>query len=57
MIKKFKDYHMAEGVIDIPRMTLAPKVWDNPSCENPKLKQSVLDLINWTNTIRVSFLC
>ena len=46
MIKKFKDYHMAEGVIDIPRMTLAPKVWDNPSSENPKLKQSVLDLIN-----------
>ena len=46
MIKKFIDYHLAEGVIDIPRMTLAPKVWDNPSSENPKLKQEVLDVIN-----------
>jgi hypothetical protein len=35
-----------EAVIDIPRRTYAKDVFDNADTENPKLKQSVLDIIN-----------
>jgi len=41
MFKLFK-----EAVIDIPRRTYAKDVFDNADTENPKLKQSVLDIIN-----------
>ena len=34
-----------EAVIDIPRRTYAKGVFDNADTENPKLKQSVLDII------------
>jgi predicted nucleotidyltransferase len=35
-----------EAVIDIPRRTYAKDIFDNADTENPKLKQSVLDIIN-----------
>ena len=35
-----------EAVIDIPRRTYAKDVFDNADTENPKLKQSILDIIN-----------
>jgi len=35
-----------EAVIDIPRRTYAKDVFDNADTENPKLKQSVLNIIN-----------
>ena len=35
-----------EAIIDIPRRTYAKDVFDNADTENPKLKQSVLDIIN-----------
>ena len=34
-----------EAIIDIPRRTYAKGVFDNADTENPKLKQSVLDII------------
>jgi hypothetical protein len=34
-----------EAVIDIPRRTYAKGVFDNADTDNPKLKQSVLDII------------
>ena len=34
-----------EAVIDIPRRTYAKGVFDDADTENPKLKQSVLDII------------
>jgi hypothetical protein len=37
---------LKEAVIDIPRRTYAKDVFDNADTENPKLKQSVLDIIN-----------
>src|SRR6056300_1967606 len=37
--------HMKEGVIDIPRKTYAKGVFDNADTDNPKLKQSVLNMI------------
>ena len=35
-----------ESIIDIPRSTYAPLVFDNTDTRNPKLKQSVLDMID-----------
>ena len=42
---KFKDY-VLESIIDIPRFTYAPGVFDNANTSNPKIKDSVLKLIN-----------
>ena len=44
---RFKDY-IKESIIDIPRRTYAPGVFDDADTENPKLKKSVLDIINST---------
>jgi len=35
-----------EAIIDIPRRTYAKDIFDNADTENPKLKQSVLNIIN-----------
>ena len=43
-MKSFKVF--AESIIDIPRSTYAPLVFDNADTRNPKLKQSVLDMID-----------
>ena len=37
---------LIESIIDIPRKTYAPGVFDNADTENPKLKQKVLDMID-----------
>ena len=37
---------LIESIIDIPRKTYAPVVFDNADTENPKLKQKVLDMID-----------
>ena len=37
---------LIESIIDIPRKTYAPGVFDNVDTENPKLKQKVLDMID-----------
>ena len=42
---KFKDY-ITESIIDIPRRTYAPKVFDEADTNNPKIKDSVLKQIN-----------
>ena len=42
---KFKDY-VLESIIDIPRLTYAPGVFDNANTSNPKIKASVKKLIN-----------
>ena len=34
-----------ESIIDIPRRTYAPLVFDDADTKNPKIKQSVLDMI------------
>ena len=45
--KKMKFYRqLIESIIDIPRKTYAPSVFDNADTENPKLKQKVLDMID-----------
>jgi len=44
MISKFKDF-IKESIIDIPRRTYAPGVFDDADTDNPKLKQKVLDII------------
>ena len=43
-MKFFRD--IIESIIDIPRKTYAPGVFDNADTENPKLKQKVLDMID-----------
>ena len=43
-MKSFKVF--AESIIDIPRRTYAPLVFDDADTPNPKLKQSVLDMID-----------
>jgi len=43
-MKTFKQ--LRESIIDIPRRTYAPLVFDNADTINPKLKQSVLDMID-----------
>ena len=42
---RFKDY-IKESIIDIPRRTYAPAVFDDADTKNPKIKSSVLKLIN-----------
>jgi len=42
---RFKDY-IKESIIDIPRRTYAPGVFDNADTSDPKIKDSVKDLIN-----------
>ena len=34
-----------ESIIDIPRSTYAPMVFDNADTSNPKIKQSVIGMI------------
>ena len=41
---RFKDY-IKESIIDIPRQRYAPGVFDDANTNNPKLKQSVRDII------------
>ena len=45
MYKKFKDY-IVESIIDIPRKTFAPGVFDDANTNNPKIKSSVKKLID-----------
>ena len=42
---RFKDF-IIESIIDIPRKTYAPAVFDNADTKNPKIKESVLKQIN-----------
>ena len=42
-MKTFKVF--AESIIDIPRRTYAPLVFDDADTPNPKIKQSILDMI------------
>ena len=42
-MKSFKDFK--ESIIDIPRRTYAPSVFDDEDTDNPKIKDSVLRLI------------
>ena len=44
MLSRFKNF-IKESIIDIPRRTYAPGVFDNADTDNPKLKQKVLDII------------
>lgn len=39
-------FNLKEAVIDIPRKTYAKGVFDNADTDNPKLKSSVLEIIN-----------
>jgi predicted nucleotidyltransferase len=41
---RFKDF-IKESIIDIPRRTYAPGVFDNADTDNPRLKQSVINII------------
>lgn len=40
-MKTFKDYLIKESIIDIPRRTYAPGVFDNADSKDPKIKPSV----------------
>ena len=42
---RFKDF-IKESIIDIPRRTYAPKVFDDADTNNPKIKDSVMKQIN-----------
>src|SRR5210317_2006012 len=42
---RFKDF-VNESIIDIPRRTYAPAVFDDADTKNPKIKESVLKQIN-----------
>ncbi len=42
-MKTFKQ--LRESIIDIPRSVYAPLVFDDADTSNPKIKQSVLDMI------------
>ena len=44
-VMRFKDY-IKESIIDIPRRTYAPGVFDNADTSDPKIKDSVKKLIN-----------
>ena len=44
MLDRFKNF-IRESIIDIPRRTYAPGVFDDADTKNPKLKQKVLDII------------
>ena len=41
---RFKDF-IKESIIDIPRRTYAPDVFDRADTDNPRLKQSVINII------------
>jgi predicted nucleotidyltransferase/shikimate kinase len=41
-----EDIKLVESIIDIPRRTYAPAVFDNEESDNPKIKPSVKELIN-----------
>ena len=41
--KKMKTFK--ESIIDIPRRTYAPGIFDNADTDNPRLKQSIIDII------------
>ena len=43
---RFKDFVKNESIIDIPRQTYAPAVFDDADTKNPKIKESVLKQIN-----------
>ena len=45
-MKSFKNFK--ESIIDIPRRTYAPGVFDDEDTDNPKIKDSVLRIINDT---------
>ena len=45
---RFKDF-IKESIIDIPRQRYAPGVFDDADTNNPKLKQSVRDIILRSN--------
>jgi len=45
-MKTFKDYLIKESIIDIPRRTYAPGVFDNADSKDPKIKPSVKKLID-----------
>ena len=45
MTKKFT-YKILESIIDIPRRTYAPKVFDDANTDNPKIKPSVKSQID-----------
>jgi len=44
-MKKFKNF-LKESIIDIPRQTYAPGVFDDADTKNPKIKDNILKLIN-----------
>ena len=44
-VMRFKDY-IKESIIDIPRRTYAPGVFDDADTSDPKIKDSVKKLIN-----------
>jgi len=47
MIKTFKEkFNLVESIIDIPRRTYAPGVFDDADTNNPKIKPSVKKLID-----------
>jgi nicotinamide mononucleotide adenylyltransferase/predicted nucleotidyltransferase len=46
MITNFKDYIIKESIIDIPRRTYAPAVFDNADTKKPTIKKSVLKQID-----------
>jgi len=47
MIKTFKEkFNLVESIIDIPRRTYAPGVFDDADTKNPKIKPSVKKLID-----------
>jgi len=47
MIKSFKEkFNILESIIDIPRRTYAPGVFDDADTKNPKIKSSVKKLID-----------
>jgi len=48
-MKSFKDFK--ESIIDIPRRTYAPGVFDDEDTDNPKIKNCVLDMI--TNNLKI----
>ena len=44
MITNFKDYIIKESIIDIPRRTYAPAVFDNADTKKPTIKRFFLIL-------------
>ena len=49
-IKEMKTFRtFVESIIDIPRSTYAPGVFDESDTNNPKIKSSVLSMIDKRN--------